>query len=109
MKNEERFRKALREIYQILGPHPVSCSQIACEGCVYEMRSALRVARVALRLPGIKVKGKKAASRKSVPVDLMPDSDTPLASHDPGWYGRRWRKTWVVSVRRKARHSRKRT
>lgn len=41
------LRAALQEVVDVLGPTP-GCSENTCEGCLYEMGHALRVARAAL-------------------------------------------------------------
>lgn len=44
----ERLRGALREVVDVLGPDPATCTTNTCEGCQYEMRAAFTAARAAL-------------------------------------------------------------
>lgn len=48
-KLEEHYESALDHIVAVLGPGAGDCSANKCDGCRYEMREALEVAREALK------------------------------------------------------------
>jgi hypothetical protein len=56
MKNLERYRRALLNIYEMLGPDAGNCRTNKCDGCKHEMGEAAEVARRALQLPKAKAK-----------------------------------------------------
>jgi hypothetical protein len=47
----EMYRKALQEVYNVLGPYGRACSDNKCLGCAYEMGEAFEAARKALGIP----------------------------------------------------------
>lgn len=51
MRNSEKYKAALEEIYAVLGPSKPDCPDNRCEGCRHEMAAAAEVARKALQLP----------------------------------------------------------
>lgn len=47
--DRERLRESLEQITNTLGSTPDACKQNTCEGCVYEMCEAARIAHEALK------------------------------------------------------------